>query len=257
MFDPPAVALVGSRKCSYYGEKVARRLSADLAEAGISTVSGFARGIDSHVHDETLVHGGRTWAVLGSGLSVLYPSENKRLAERIEASGALISEFPMKTTPFPANFPRRNRIIAGLSQGTVVIEGQIKSGALITARLAADAGREVYAVPGPITSALSAGPHYLLHMGAKMVTNVDDILEEIPGLADVSHQGSGGAPGENNPGLTEEENRLLLFLGDVPVNKDVLALKIKKDPRDLAAVLLEMELRGLVRLLPGGAIVRK
>lgn len=249
-----AIALVGSRRCSYYGEKMAKQIAAELAEAGITTVSGLARGIDTFVHTATLDAGGRTWAVIGSGLSHVYPPENKVLAARIEKAGSLISEFPMATTPFPSHFPRRNRIIAGLTRGTVVIEGGEKSGSLITARLAAEEGRDVFAVPGPATSILSVAPNRLLKSGAALVQSADDILAEI-GLERKS--GTPILEFEQEQKLWPEPYRILLdLLGTEPVPKDYLARRLNKDASQLSSLLLEMELKGLIRSVSGGGVLK-
>ncbi len=249
----PAIAIVGSRRCSYYGENMARRLSSDLAAAGVTTISGLARGIDTHVHHSTIQAGGKTWAVIGSGLSHQYPPENKRLAQLIAKKGAIVSEFPMATRPFPANFPRRNRIIAGLSLGTVVVEGSEKSGSLITARLAAEEGRDVFAVPGPATSELSVAPHRLLQMGAMMVERANDILQSIglPATAGVGKKES--ARSDARPGIY---NDVLAFLSAEPVPKEILAQRLNKDARLLSSLLLEMELKGLIRSVPGGGVLK-
>lgn len=247
--DAPRVALVGSRRCSYYGEKVARMLAVGLAEAGVITVSGLARGVDTHVHKGSLEMGGKTWAVIGCGLNEVYPPENKDLAKRIEKAGAVISEFPMLSRPFPGNFPRRNRLIAGLSSGTVVVEGGMKSGSLITARLAAIQGRDVFAVPGPITSPLSAAPHLLIEQGARLVSGVDDILSELglksrPGnLAQAEPLISAYAP-------------VMAMIGFEPVPREIIAEKLTMDAAVLSAILLDMELKGLVRFVEGGALVK-
>ncbi|MCB4756811.1 MAG: DNA-processing protein DprA [Elusimicrobia bacterium] len=256
LLGEPAIALVGSRRCSYYGETMARRLTSDLVEAGLVTGSGFARGIDSHVHRETLTRNGHTWAVLGSGLSVIYPPENEHLSKDIEKSGALLSEFPMETPPLPGHFPRRNRIIAGLSLGTVVVEGQEKSGALITARLAAEYGREVFAVPGPATSLLSVGPNRLIQMGAKMVLSVNDILEELS-LEHTSVSGVETGSTTETPGEVPAPFReILSSLEGSPVNREALAGRLGIDPQVLSAVLLTMELKGWLRSLPGGLVAK-
>ncbi len=252
--ERPAVALVGSRRCSYYGEKVAKRVAAELAEAGVTTVSGLARGIDTHVHRGTLEAGGKTWAVIGSGLASLYPPENRALAKHIESSGAVISEFPMKTVPHPANFPRRNRIIAGISLGTVVIEGGPTSGALITARLAAEEGREVFAVPGPAHSLLSAAPHGLLRAGAKLTETARDILEEFSLEDRLKFQDPGNPPEAD--AVQARYAEVLTHLTEWPTPKEILAQRLKKEAKELASLLLEMELKGLVRSLPGGLLVK-
>lgn len=178
--DALSISLVGSRNANDYGRKVSYRLSYQLAQRGLTVVSGFAKGVDTLAHRGALEAGGRTIAVMGNGLSVIYPAVNSDLAEKIEASGALVSEFPMAARPKPGNFPRRNRIISGLTFGTVVVEASNRSGALITARLAGEQGREVFAVPGEIFSELSTGTHKLINDGAKLINTVDDLLNELP-----------------------------------------------------------------------------
>lgn len=255
--ERPTVAIVGSRRCTYYGEKLAKKISAELAECGVTTVSGLARGIDSAVHVSTMDHGGRTWAVLGCGLGVFYPPENEGIFNRIRASGAVISEFPLTTKPLPANFPRRNRIIAGSSHLTVVIEGTEKSGALITARLAADAGRDVLAVPGPVSSPMSAGPHALIRDGAKIVTRTEDILEELPaqfGLA--AARSASSSEKVVDAGMPPVQQSILRFITADPMHKETLAFKMSMDPYALGGALLDMELRGIIKTLPGGFLVR-
>ena len=178
--DAFSVSVVGSRNAKDYGRKVGYRLSYQLAQRGVTVVSGLAKGIDTSAHRGALDAGGRTIAVMGNGLSVIYPATNSNLAEKIEVSGALVSEFPMAARPKPGNFPRRNRIISGLTLGTVIVEASNRSGALITARLAAEQNREVFAVPGEIFSELSAGTHRLINDGAKLINTVDDLLNELP-----------------------------------------------------------------------------
>lgn len=178
--DSLSISLVGSRNAKDYGRKVGYRLSYQLAQRGLTVVSGFAKGIDTSAHRGALEAGGRTIAVMGNGLSFIYPATNRALVEKIEASGALISEFPIGVKPKPRNFPRRNRIISGLTLGTVVVEASNRSGALITARLAGEQGREVFAVPGEIFSELSTGTHKLINDGAKLINTVDDLLNELP-----------------------------------------------------------------------------
>ena len=251
-----AVALVGSRRCSYYGSKVAKDLATGLVMAGVTTVSGLARGIDSVVHETTVNAGGKTWAVLGSGLGQLYPPENRRLAEEIEKKGAVISEFPMEMKPFPGNFPRRNRIIAGLSLATVVIEGSEKSGSLITARIAGEEGREVGAVPGPIHSPLSAASHMLIQMGAKLVRNVDDILEEC-GCDKRDLMKNTFSSCEGNISSHGLEGEILASLGASALHKEQLAQHLNQDPISLSVVLMEMEIKGLIQSLPGGLLTSK
>src|SRR5437762_9206972 len=178
--DALAVAIVGARAATPYGVAVAERLAADLAARGVTVVSGLARGIDSAAHRGALRVGGRTIAVLGSGADVIYPPENRRLAARIEEGGAVVSQFAPGTPPLAHHFPLRNRVIAGLSLGVVVVEAAERSGALITARLAAEFGREVMAVPGPVTSPASRGAHALIRDGAALVESGEDVIAELP-----------------------------------------------------------------------------
>ncbi|MDP8216806.1 MAG: DNA-processing protein DprA [Candidatus Kaelpia imicola] len=172
------IAVIGSRKASSYGLLTAERLSGQLASLGVTIISGMAREIDSAAHKGALKAGGRTVAVLGSGLLNIYPPENVELAKQITGNGAVISEFPLKTSPLRENFPRRNRIISGLSKGVIVVEAALRSGALITADLALDQGRDVFAVPGEVGSPTSCGTNYLIKQGAKLVDSAEDILEE-------------------------------------------------------------------------------
>jgi len=255
-WEEPALALVGSRRCSFYGEKVAKELASDLALAGVVTVSGLARGIDSVIHRETLAQGGTTWAVLGSGLLEIYPPENKSLAEAVRKKGALISEFPLRAKPLPYNFPRRNRIISGISLGCVVIEGDEKSGALITGRLAADQGREVFAVPGSIHSSMSRGPNFLIKNGAKLLQNVEDIFDELPQLRGEKRANLKGLDENKDLHLNRIYENILSFIQAEPVHKDVLVAAMKEDVNSLGSILVEMELNGLVRNLPGGFVAR-
>lgn len=178
--DALSISLVGSRQAKDYGRRVSYQLSYQLAQRGVTVISGFAKGIDTCAHRGALEAGGRTIAVMGNGLSLIYPAENRELAEKIAEAGALISEFPMGMRPIADNFPRRNRIISGLTLGTVVVEASNRSGALITARLAGEQGREVFAVPGEIFSELSTGTHKLIDNGAKLINTVDDLFEALP-----------------------------------------------------------------------------
>lgn len=183
--DNVSIAIVGSRKATDYGKAITEKLTGELAKNNITVVSGLARGIDTYAHKGTLAKGARTIAVLGSGLGFIYPPENRVLAEEIAKNGAVISEFPMTTRPEKANFPRRNRLISGLSLGTVVIEAAQKSGSLITAAYALEQGRDVFAVPGSIYSDYSKGTHKLIKQGAKLTENINDIIEEIDSFKEV------------------------------------------------------------------------
>ena len=220
------MAIVGTRGASYYGLKAGRRLAGALAARGVTVVSGLARGIDTAAHQGALEMSGRTLAVLGCGLDVVYPPENRQLYQEIPARGALVSEFPLGTPPDAKNFPIRNRIISGLALGVVVIEAGSNSGTGITVRYALDQGREVFAVPGPIDSPTSVGPHRLIQQGAKLVQDVEDIFQEFPGLARgpgplfaaPSRAGTGGRRGS----AAGPEDPLLAILGSDPLSLEEL-----------------------------------
>jgi DNA processing protein len=252
--DEVSVAVVGSRRASPYGQRVTRLLVAGLVQRGITVVSGLARGIDSVAHRMALERGGRTIAVLGSGIDVVYPAENTSLADRIADSGAVVSEFPLGTDPEPGFFPRRNRIISGLSLGVVVIEAGDRSGALVTAHYAADQGREVYAVPGPIDQPHSRGPHHLIQEGAKLVRCVEDIVEEIPQLRGAA---SAGPDNEPEPDVSPQEKELLNLLTDEPVPVDQIIGRTGRGPSEVLSLLLSLEMKGLAQQLAGKRFVRK
>jgi DNA processing protein len=253
-----AVALVGSRHPSSYGLRTARSLAAALGRHEVTVVSGMARGIDTAAHQGALDAGGRTVAVLGSGLDKPYPPESRSLFDRIAASGAVISEFALQAGPEAHHFPIRNRVISGLSLGTVVVEAAVRSGALITARLAAEQGREVFAVPGPIHSGRSAGAHRLLKDGARLVEGVDDILEELSAHLEArpSNPKRSAEPVSPPPDLDPDAARLFLALGEEPVHIDELVRTLAIDPARLMGLLLELELRGLTTQLPGKRFLR-
>jgi DNA processing protein len=268
-----AVAIVGTRRPTAYGNAVAQRLAADLARRQLMIVSGLARGIDSAAHRGALEAHGKTVAVLGCGLDIIYPRENKRLAERIVESGTLISEFPLGTSPQPENFPIRNRIISGLALGVVIVEAAEYSGSLITARLASEQNREVYAVPGNITSAQSFGPNLLIKQGAKLVDGWTDVIEEFPAAVRMQLMppptASESAGDVQTPTLFETGQSIGPSLsGDQKAVYEALrpdqALFVDSicgtvslpQPRVLSA-LLELEMNGLIRQLPGKNFVRK
>jgi DNA processing protein len=242
--DDWAVAVVGTRRASVYGRQVTERIVADVARAGVSVVSGLARGVDTYAHKAALAAGGRTLAVLGSGLDRLYPEENRALAEQIARSGAVLSEFPLGTPPDAMNFPRRNRIVSGLARATLVVEADLKSGAMITATQAAEQGRDVFAVPGSIFSPLSAGPHQLIREGAKIVTDATDILEELHLTAVVEQR----ATREALP-ADPTEAALLQLLSDEPTHVDDLTRSAKLPSSTVASTLTILELKGLARQL--------
>lgn len=249
--DRLAIAIVGSRASTPYGLGVARRMAMELAYHGITIVSGLARGIDSEAHRGTLKAGGRTIAVLGSGIDIIYPGENKKLYEEISRKGAVISEFPISTPPLSNNFPRRNRIISGLSTGVLVIEASLRSGSLITARLALEQGREVFAVPGSITSSRSQGTNMLIKEGAKLVERPEDILEEI-----LPHGVKSKEDKRLNIPLTESEKKIYEVL-NIPKHIDIITGESGLNPGEVSAILMNLEIKGLVSQHPGKVFARK
>jgi DNA processing protein len=263
-----AVSVVGARRPTAYGLQVTHRLARDLAQRGLVIVSGLARGIDSASHKGALEAPGKTVAVLGSGLDVIYPREHKRLADKIMTSGAVVSEFPLGTGPKPENFPIRNRIISGLSLGTVIVEAAEYSGSLITARLAAEQNREVFAVPGNITTAQSFGPNHLIKQGAKLVDNWMDVVEEFPPTVRMQLL----PPAEASEGAMASAGTASLFEASLTADQKAVFEALRCDealfvdniiesaslphPRVLAA-LLDLEMNGLIRQLPGKNFMRK
>jgi DNA processing protein len=255
--DALAVAVVGSRRPSAYGLRMAERLASDLAERGVTIVSGLARGVDTAAHQGALAGAGRTVAVLGSGLDVVYPPENARLAATIEGAGAVVSQFPMGTAPLPQHFPLRNRLIAALTVGTVVVEAAARSGALITARLAGELGREVYAVPGNVLSPVSEGTNGLIQDGAKLVRGWADVVAEWPAVwRQALRPVSPDAPQSTEARGTAEEERLLRLVGNDPVEIDDVIAQSGLSSSQVAAGLMTLAIRGLVRQLPGQRYVR-
>lgn len=263
--DPeiPAVAIVGSRRPSPYGIRTAAALARGMSAKGIAVVSGLARGIDGMAHQAALDAGGATWAVLGCGLGQVYPPEHRDLAERIVASGGcLISELPPDAAPLAAHFPRRNRIISGLSMGCVVVEGRLKSGSLITAKLAAEQGREVFAVPGPASSPLSQAPHWLLENGASLLTSAEEVLWKIPGLEDklaARSRPAAAAPTALPAArrVSQGWSKILESLGSETLTLDELREAVDSDAQPLIQHLVDMELSDLIIALPGRRYARK
>jgi len=270
------VAIVGSRLASAYGKYITEKLARELAMQGITVVSGLARGIDSAAHRGALAGKGRTIAVLGCGIDIVYPPENESLAAEIAAHGAIATEFPFGTPPNAPNFPARNRIISGISLGVVVVEAGEKSGSLITARIASEQGRSVFAVPGAIESAGSRGTNRLIKQGAKLIENVEDILEEILPQAGLQKtlpeqlrliSTSEAMPGEpdtppvsfqtKGARLGETESKLLPFITQEPVNVDTLIAASGLTAHEVQSALLVLELGGIVRQLPGKLFLRK
>lgn len=253
--DSPAVAIVGARRATPYGRAATERLAGDLASAGVTVVSGLARGIDGAAHRAALDGGGRTVAVLGSGVDVIYPSEHRSMAGEIVGRGALVSEFLPGTPPLPGHFPRRNRIISGLSQGVVVVEGAEDSGALVTVDCALEQGREVFAVPGSVFSAKSRAPHALLRQGARIVESAADVLDElglpVPG-AMVRRETEALRPGSRGG----SEGRVLALLEEGPMQFDELVEALGMQAAGVAALMTVLELQGLIEVLPGQTFIR-
>jgi len=290
IFDPPillfargrvellgsiGLGVVGTRRPTPYGLAVAERLSADLAHAGLTIISGMARGIDSAAHKGALAAGGNSIAVLGCGVDVVYPSENRKLAAELAAKGLIVSEFPMGAVAFPQNFPIRNRIISGIGVGVLVVEGAQYSGSAITAKLAMDQGREVFAVPGNITSKLSWGPNLLIKQGARLVQDWNDIVAELPvesrrhlieeGRKRIEAEG-GATPAGAQASLLNEapqelgpaaRRALQTLQVDASIHLDDLLEKVEDvSPSEMIAALFELEMLGLVKQLPGKNFVK-
>lgn len=252
--DKNAISIVGTRKATYYGKMVAEKLSKDLALAGLTIISGMARGIDTAAHRGTLSVNGRTIAVLGCGIDHIYPPENRRLAQEIQESGAVMSEFPLFTLPERQNFPRRNRIISGLSLGTVVVEAAEKSGALITADFALEQGREVFAIPGNINSPLSNGSHNLIKQGAKLVDNYQDILEEIHLV--LPQKIAQQEAMKENISLTEEEKIIYRLMTKEPTQIDEIIEASKLSAGKVSEMLLNLELKDLIKEIEGKRFIK-
>jgi DNA processing protein len=290
IFDPPvllfargsvdllqstALGVVGTRRPTPYGMAAAERLSGDLSRAGLTIVSGMARGIDTASHKATLAAEGNTIAVLGCGVDVVYPVENRNLVGQLASKGLIVSEFPMGSTAFPQNFPIRNRIISGMSVGLLVVEGAQYSGSAITARLALDQGREVFAVPGNITSKMSWGPNLLIKQGAKLVQDWNDVIVDLPPevrriliesgknrLLAQGLSGEGATLGGTQASLTGSQGdvsrRVLEKLSlDASIHLDALVETLEEfSPSELIAALFELEMTGLVKQLPGKNFVK-
>lgn len=268
-FTQPGVAVIGSRMCSTYGANAAEMLSRDLASRGITVVSGLARGIDTAAHRGAIAGGGRTIAVLGTGIDGIYPKENARLVREIlDSGGAIVSQFPLGTPPIAENFPYRNRIISGLSLGVLLVEATERSGSLITARLATEQDREVMAVPGNITSRNSVGTNYLIKAGAKLVQQWQDVVAELPSeiaaailppKVDEEQKRLPQAAAASMPGgLGEHEAKVWQRLSpDEPTHIDILIGSTGLDFGELNAALVSLDLRDLIRVLPGKHYARR
>jgi len=256
----PALAIVGSRNASTQGKANAQAFAEALSGAGLAIVSGLALGVDTAAHEGALKGAGSTIAVIGTGPDLVYPARNRALFERIAAEGCIVSEYPVGTPPLPSNFPKRNRIISGLAAGVLVVEAAAQSGSLITARQAAEQGRDVFAIPGSIHAALSKGCHLLIREGAKLVDGAGDVLEAmawspLAGRRTPLPDKDAGAP-QHVPADAAPEDSLLAALGHDPVDPDTLLALVGGTPGALSTRLLLLELAGQIERLPGGQIQR-
>lgn len=248
--DRVAIAIVGTRKPSDYGRMIAEKFAKELGERGFTVVSGMALGIDTAAHQGALTNGARTLAVLGGGLGYIYPQQNVPLVEEIAASGAVLTEFSPGTKPDRWTFPQRNRIISGLTRGTIVVEAGARSGALITAKCATQQGREVFAVPGSITNAKSRGAHRLIQKGAKLVVDVDDILEEFPDLQETLGTGSQRAS-KRHVQLPPAERKVFDALDYEPIHFDDLVERTDASTTEVSLALFQLDAKGLIKELAG------
>src|SRR4030065_473908 len=249
--DDRAVAIVGTRTASTYGRNMAERISSDLAMKGFTVVSGFASGIDTYSHQAALTSGGRTIAVFGSGIDVIYPKENKKLVDKVIENGAIISEFLLGTKPEKENFPTRNRIISGLSLGVIVVEAGAKSGALLTAQFALDQNKEVFAIPGNLTSKTSEGANALIKQGAKLVTSAEDIITELR-----VYTSPGAEKFRPVPELPVEEKSIYQILSTEPAHIDQIAQTVSFSTAQALSGLINLELKGLGKQLSGKMFTR-
>ena len=251
-----SLAIVGSRASTSYGRRVATHIASEVCRAGLCVVSGLAYGVDVHAHEGALAAGGDTVGVLGCGLDVVYPFQNRKTYDKIRKHGVLVSEYPLGTRPDSFRFPARNRIIAGMSAGVLVVEAAKKSGSLITAQMALDSGREVFAVPGQVDSVKSAGAHWLLQQGAKLVQSVDDILEELPNVKPLGSVGTTNSGAAIPSNLTKEEQSLLDILDVYPIAREEFFAKCTMPVEKISEILLLLELEDLVEILPGDMLRR-
>ncbi len=257
VLNSPSLSIVGTRRPTVYGSQMAERMGRDLASRGLTIISGLARGIDAIAHQGATAVGGRAVGVLGTGIDVCYPKENKKLYEKVLERGAIISEFPTGCHPAPENFPVRNRIIAGMPLGVVIVEGKQYSGSLITARLAMEFGREVFGVPGNVTQEVSFAPNLLIKQGAKLVTNAEDVIEELPTPVRAALV---------KAEAVESEQRNLLVVEDLtPVQRKLYEMLSAEESRhiddlvdssglnssEVLATLFDLEMKGIIRQLPG------
>lgn len=267
--DNLAIAIVGSRRCSLYGQQQASRLAHLLAAAGFTIVSGMARGIDTAAHQGALSAQGRTIAVQGCGLANIFPPENNKLFRLISESGACISELPLGYEPLSENFPSRNRIIAGLSLASIIVEAGYRSGAMITAKCAVEYNREVMAVPGKIDSPLSKGPHSLIKQGAKLIESVEDVMEALGYIGKQLKEHASGAAGQakekietplfdvSELNLTDYERKIYDCLDNEPLHVDQIIAATNIEPGLINASLISLRLKGLIKQLPGSFYIKK
>lgn len=259
VLQKPMLAIVGARKASYYGTAVAENIARDITRAGLVVVSGMARGIDTAAHRGALGVSGQTVAVLGCGVDVIYPRENRRVMAEIIEQGAVISEFPPGTAPVAGNFPQRNRLISGLSEGVLIIEAAEKSGSLITADMALEQGRDVFAVPGQVTNPLNRGTHRLIKQGARLVEDAGDILEEL-GLKAVAGTAAGSedasAPEQGTGELTPSEKKVYGLISENPVTGEMIIKKTGLGSAEVLSLLVILEIKGLIRQLTGQRYIR-
>jgi DNA processing protein len=267
--DNLAMAIVGCRRCTHYGTEQANRFSHLLASAGFTIVSGLARGIDSAAHHGALAAKGRTIAVQGCGLANVFPPENKKLFEQIAESGAVVSELPLTYEPLAENFPARNRIIAGLSMGVLVVEATYRSGALISAQAALENNRDVMAVPGRIDSPTSAGCHRLIKQGARLIDSIEEMMEALGhighGLNDHVREAAVKAENEaektlfdlSRLNLTSEEKQIMEHLNSEPVHVEDLIAQTRLSPGRINAAVIHLQLKGLIKQLPGNCYIRR
>jgi len=247
----PSIAIVGSRRATSYGLMTTAKLAGELASHGVCVVSGMARGVDTAAHKGALQAGGRSIGVLGCGVDMIYPPENRSLFDEMAAKGCLVSEFPLGTLPLAENFPRRNRIISGLCSGVLVVEAAEKSGSLITAQYALEHGRDVFAVPGNISFATSRGSNRLIKQGAKLVDCIEDILEELPGCANVSAEAPLFQPSPRTFALTPKEAAIYELLARSPLHIDDIISQTELTAGEVSSMLLHLELKGAITPLPG------
>ncbi len=256
LLNSPQLAIIGSRNCTPGGASTAREFAAYLASAGLTITSGMALGIDTHAHQGALEENGNTIAVIGTGIDRIYPSNNKKLAYQIAEQGLIISEFPLGTAPLSENFPKRNRVISGLSLGTLVVEATRKSGSLITAHSSIEQGREVFAIPGSIHNPQAKGCHHLIRQGAKLVDQVSDIIDDIHSLLGFVAQQSDRQNEPEPPQLDEEYLQLLDNIGYDPVSIESLVQRCSLTIAQLSSMLLILELNDQIKSVPGGLYVR-